>query len=78
MRGTLNPPSLVGPLSYIRPRVNLTQKQSVRTPIDRLQSSAIERQKPGMYSKTKVDCGLRLIVMGFLELRVFRELLRVC
>lgn len=36
MRGVLNPPSMVDTLRYIRPRAELTQKQSFRAPIDDL------------------------------------------
>ncbi|KAJ6151044.1 hypothetical protein N7470_007638 [Penicillium chermesinum] len=42
MRGVLNPPSMVESLRYIRPRVDLTQKQSFRAPIDDLESNALE------------------------------------
>lgn len=42
MRGALNPPSMVESLRYIRPRVDLTQKQSFRAPIDDLETSAME------------------------------------
>ncbi|KAJ5600307.1 hypothetical protein N7450_001374 [Penicillium hetheringtonii] len=42
MRGVLNPPSMVESLRYIRPRVDLTQKQSFRAPIDDLETGAIE------------------------------------
>lgn len=42
MRGVLNPPSMVESLRYIRPRVDLTQKQSFRAPIDDLETSAME------------------------------------
>ncbi|KAJ5107678.1 hypothetical protein N7456_004353 [Penicillium angulare] len=42
MRGVLNPPSMVESLRYIRPRVDLTQKQSFRAPIDDLESNAME------------------------------------
>ncbi|KAJ5669280.1 hypothetical protein N7462_010350 [Penicillium macrosclerotiorum] len=42
MRGVLNPPSMVDSLRYIRPRVELTQKQSFRAPIDDLETSALE------------------------------------
>lgn len=36
MRGVLNPPSMVESLRYIRPRAELTTKQSFRAPIDDL------------------------------------------
>jgi hypothetical protein len=42
MRGVLNPPSMVESLRYIRPRLDLTQKQSFRAPIDDLETSAME------------------------------------
>ncbi|KAJ5533602.1 hypothetical protein N7504_007288 [Penicillium tannophilum] len=42
MRGVLNPPSMVESLRYIRPRIDLTQKQSFRAPIDDLESNALE------------------------------------
>ena len=42
MRGVLNPPSMVESLRYIRPRVDLTQKQSFRAPIDDLETSTLE------------------------------------
>ncbi|KAJ5985013.1 hypothetical protein N7499_008733 [Penicillium canescens] len=42
MRGILNPPSMVESLRYIRPRVELTQKQSFRAPIDDLETGALE------------------------------------
>lgn len=42
MRGALNPPSMVESLRYIRPRAELTQKQSFRAPIDDLESNAME------------------------------------
>ncbi|KAJ5734748.1 hypothetical protein N7533_013151 [Penicillium manginii] len=42
MRGALNPPSIVDSLRFIRPRVDLTQKQSFRAPIDDLETSAME------------------------------------
>ncbi|KAJ9266475.1 hypothetical protein DTO195F2_998 [Paecilomyces variotii] len=38
MRGALNPPSMVESLRYIRPRAELTQKQSFRAPIDDLET----------------------------------------
>ncbi|RJE25680.1 regulatory protein [Aspergillus sclerotialis] len=37
MRGALNPPSMVDSLRFIRPRAELTQKQSFRAPIDELE-----------------------------------------
>ncbi|GCB27959.1 global transcription regulator sge1 [Aspergillus awamori] len=42
MRGLLNPPSMVDSLRYIRPRAELTQKQSFRAPIDDLESGSLE------------------------------------
>ncbi|KAJ5092354.1 hypothetical protein NUU61_007224 [Penicillium alfredii] len=42
MRGALNPPSMVDSLRYIRPRAELTQKQSFRAPIDDLESGTME------------------------------------
>ncbi|KAJ5613064.1 hypothetical protein N7510_006258 [Penicillium lagena] len=42
MRGALNPPSMVDSLRYLRPRPELTQKQSFRAPIDDLETGAIE------------------------------------
>lgn len=42
MRGALSPPSMVESLRYIRPRPELTQKQSFRAPIDDLETSAID------------------------------------
>ena len=46
MRGVLNPPSMVESLRYIRPRAELTQKQSFRAPIDDLESNAMEAHDP--------------------------------
>lgn len=37
MRGHLSPPSLHNELRYVRPRVELTQKQSFRAPIDEME-----------------------------------------
>ncbi|OOF91156.1 hypothetical protein ASPCADRAFT_177769 [Aspergillus carbonarius ITEM 5010] len=42
MRGLLNPPSMVDSLRYIRPRAELTQKQSFRAPIDDLETGGLE------------------------------------
>ncbi|KEY83419.1 camp independent regulatory protein [Aspergillus fumigatus] len=42
MRGVLNPPSMVESLRYIRPRAELTQKQSFRAPIDDLETGGLE------------------------------------
>ncbi|EAW08669.1 camp independent regulatory protein [Aspergillus clavatus NRRL 1] len=42
MRGALNPPSMVESLRYIRPRAELTQKQSFRAPIDDLETGTME------------------------------------
>ncbi|KAJ5109830.1 hypothetical protein N7532_002475 [Penicillium argentinense] len=42
MRGVLHPPSMVESLRYIRPRVDLTQKQSFRAPIDDVETSVME------------------------------------
>ena len=42
MRGVLNPPSMVESLRYIRPRAELTQKQSFRAPIDDMETGALE------------------------------------
>lgn len=42
LRGSLNAPSMVDSLRYIRPRVDLTQKQSFRAPIDDLESNGME------------------------------------
>lgn len=42
MRGALSPPSMVESLRYIRPRMELTQKQSFRAPIDDLESNGME------------------------------------
>ncbi|KAJ5205471.1 Gluconate transport inducer 1/Pac2 [Penicillium cf. griseofulvum] len=49
MRGILNPPSMVDSLRFIRPRTELTQKQSFRSPIDELEANAVENQEPGLY-----------------------------
>ncbi|KAJ6142054.1 hypothetical protein N7497_011153 [Penicillium chrysogenum] len=46
MRGILNPPSMVDSLRFIRPRTELTQKQSFRSPIDELEANAVENQEP--------------------------------
>lgn len=46
MRGILNPPSMVDSLRFIRPRTELTQKQSFRSPIDELEANAVEAQEP--------------------------------
>ncbi|KAJ5302197.1 hypothetical protein PENANT_c008G06263 [Penicillium antarcticum] len=46
MRGILNPPSMVESLRYIRPRIELTQKQSFRAPIDDLETGALESHDP--------------------------------
>ncbi|KAJ5972821.1 uncharacterized protein N7479_002739 [Penicillium vulpinum] len=46
MRGILNPPSMVDSLRFIRPRNDLTQKQSFRSPIDELEANAVENQEP--------------------------------
>ncbi|CAG8165752.1 unnamed protein product [Penicillium nalgiovense] len=46
MRGIVNPPSMVDSLRFIRPRTELTQKQSFRSPIDELEASAAENQEP--------------------------------
>lgn len=43
IRGVLNPPSMVENLRYIRPRNELTQKQSFRSPIDEIE---VEIQEP--------------------------------
>ncbi|CAI7573032.1 unnamed protein product [Penicillium bialowiezense] len=46
IRGVLNPPSMVENLRYIRPRTELTQKQSFRSPIDELEATnAVENQE---------------------------------
>ncbi|KAL5360869.1 Gti1/Pac2 family-domain-containing protein [Aspergillus floccosus] len=42
VRGHLTPPSLVDHLRYIRPRAELTQKQSFRAPIDDLETGPLE------------------------------------
>lgn len=42
MRGVLNPPSMVDSLRFIRPRNELTQKQSFRSPIDELDGDSQE------------------------------------
>ncbi|KAK1149868.1 Global transcription regulator sge1 [Aspergillus melleus] len=42
MRASLNPPSNCAELRYIRPRMELTQKQSFRAPIDDLESGTLE------------------------------------
>ncbi|GAB1197386.1 hypothetical protein APSETT444_006679 [Aspergillus pseudonomiae] len=42
MRGVLNPPSMVDSLRFIRPRAELTQKQSFRAPIDDLEAGGME------------------------------------
>lgn len=42
IRGVLNPPSMVESLRFIRPRIELTQKQSFRAPIDDLETTAME------------------------------------
>ncbi|KAJ5475873.1 hypothetical protein N7475_001602 [Penicillium sp. IBT 31633x] len=47
MRGALNPPSMVDSLRFIRPRIELTQKQSFRSPIDELEGATpVETQEP--------------------------------
>jgi hypothetical protein len=45
IRGSLQPPSMVESLRYIRPRTELTQKQSFRSPIDELEAN-VESQEP--------------------------------
>ncbi|PYI00126.1 camp independent regulatory protein [Aspergillus ellipticus CBS 707.79] len=47
MRGLLNPPSMVDSLRYIRPRIELTQKQSFRAPIDDLETGGLEPSDAG-------------------------------
>ncbi|KAJ5902547.1 hypothetical protein N7495_003075 [Penicillium taxi] len=42
IRGALNAPSMVESLRYLRPRLDLTQKQSFRAPIDDVETSAME------------------------------------
>lgn len=42
IRGILNQPSMVESLRYIRPRIELTQKQSFRAPIEVLETGALE------------------------------------
>ncbi|KAL4898570.1 Gti1/Pac2 family-domain-containing protein [Aspergillus ambiguus] len=42
MRGHLSPPSIVETLRYIRPRAELTQKQSFRAPIDDLETGGLD------------------------------------
>ncbi|KAJ5570245.1 uncharacterized protein N7459_009675 [Penicillium hispanicum] len=42
VHGVLSPPSMVESLRYIRPRTDLTQKQSFRAPIDDLETTAME------------------------------------
>ena len=42
MRGALSPPSMVESLRYIRPRLELTQKQSFRAPIDDLEAGGLD------------------------------------
>ncbi|KAJ5882530.1 Gluconate transport inducer 1/Pac2 [Penicillium soppii] len=44
IRGSLNPPSMVESLRFLRPRTELTQKQSFRSPIDELEN--VESQEP--------------------------------
>ncbi|WEW61930.1 Global transcription regulator sge1 [Emydomyces testavorans] len=46
MRGVLNPPSMVESLKYIRPRPELTTKQSFRAPIDDLEPTNMEEADP--------------------------------
>ncbi|KAJ5545456.1 hypothetical protein N7535_006158 [Penicillium sp. DV-2018c] len=47
VRGVLNPPSMVDSLRFIRPRAELTQKQSFRAPIDDLEGApTVESQEP--------------------------------
>ncbi|KAJ5778934.1 hypothetical protein N7457_006654 [Penicillium paradoxum] len=47
LRGVLNSPSMVDSLRYIRPRNELTQKQSFRSPIDELDgANPAESQEP--------------------------------
>ncbi|PWY82970.1 camp independent regulatory protein [Aspergillus heteromorphus CBS 117.55] len=46
MRGLLNPPSMVDSLRYVRPRAELTQKQSFRAPIDDLETAGLEANDP--------------------------------
>ncbi|PYH48213.1 camp independent regulatory protein [Aspergillus saccharolyticus JOP 1030-1] len=41
-RGMLSPPSMVESLRYIRPRAELTQKQSFRAPIDDMDTGGLE------------------------------------
>lgn len=46
MRGVLNPPSMMDHLKLIRPRPELTTKQSFRAPIDDLDSHNMEESDP--------------------------------
>lgn len=53
LRGSLNPPSMVESLRYIRPRAELTQNQSFRAPIDDLETGMDNSHDPShatMYS----------------------------
>lgn len=47
IQGRLNPPSMVENLKYIRPRPELTTKQSFRAPIDDLDSANVEDADAG-------------------------------
>ncbi|EAS37317.3 camp independent regulatory protein [Coccidioides immitis RS] len=46
MRGVLRPPSVVESLKYIRPRPELTTKQSFRAPIDDLEPNNLDTEDP--------------------------------
>lgn len=47
IKGILSPPSMVDSLRYVRPRAELTSKQSFRAPIDDLDSSLENPNDPG-------------------------------
>lgn len=46
MRGLLNPPSVVENLRYIRPRPELTTKQSFRAPVDDVEQGRVDDSDP--------------------------------
>lgn len=59
LRGVLSPPSMVESLRYIRPRPELTSKQSFRAPIDDLDGSMEEHGDP-----SQALYGYRPSIMG--------------
>ncbi|KAL3458659.1 Gti1/Pac2 family-domain-containing protein [Aspergillus heterothallicus] len=54
IRGQLPPPSHVEMLKYLRPRAELTQKQSFRAPIDELDQAALENDPAGYSYRTQM------------------------